>query len=806
MATLVQPKLIDYNGKQYDYSALKENVYKNYDTYARRFGYGRSKYDKDRQGLAEILGQLEAGNGTIQPDQIVFNSAWGDEKGSFGKARNKSRHYRNPTWMIIDTLQGMTPYDANAGKKKLNQSLLNQELSTALAGISGLTYEGNKLKAQQEAIQNIINKYGGENLPEGYILDDGFDLPAYITKLNGVLTALGTSDRDDDDEYAYYALGLANPNKPKEKPEDKGVSAFIKSARDFGITEAMMRDDALSELYYKQKVPTMLKSFFEQQGLTYTEPQQQQSSRSSSAGVSAGSSQGQQRQQQQTKKQTQKQTQKNPPPKKPDLSKLKVGDQYIIDGHRWVITRSGEPKEITNDDSKWRKDRLVKLNKNGDKLNYVKNIRKYQAGRNINKLSDITQMVGAGLSLVPNAGAKTLGRLLLIGGTAGNVGSDLYNAYDNYNDGINPSSQIARSAADAVTGIALTRGTKTPGKELKDLYAQKTKFSPQQLSEAEAAELKELQAWRGKGELHTKKAYSKLTPEQKQAYDQKKARLDQLKTMVSGNPAQLKSVEERIAELEAKADPRSNTFVAPYKEGNPYIYSGPSKKALLTAGGAQVIGSGTIPMFLGEEPAYSAEQTAWGMGPVGIRSLGSVNLPKVPKFDVKGFWNKALNQGTGAVAAIPLLLASQAADAAENDNVTYMDDPVQIMPYAFSRNPGQTITGLNGVEHTVKGFKNNWEGFPVTVDTEGKEYYPMLDELEVIGDKNKSKGPTQAAKDLENFFLGMTMAPTMLGAGTTNLALLGLGNALNTYSNHLQLNQAEDLVNRINILKEKYNR
>ena len=90
MAVTEKPKkTVKYNGKDYDFYTLKENVYKNYDNYARQFGYGRSKYEKDRQGLAEIIGQLEAGNGSIEPDQIVFNNAWGNEKGSFGKNRNK---------------------------------------------------------------------------------------------------------------------------------------------------------------------------------------------------------------------------------------------------------------------------------------------------------------------------------------------------------------------------------------------------------------------------------------------------------------------------------------------------------------------------------------------------------------------------------------------------------------------------------------------------------------------------------------------------------------------------------------------
>ena len=346
MAT--QPKLIDYNGKQYDYSALKENVYKNYDTYARRFGYSRSKYEKDRQGLAEILGQLELGNGTIQPDQIVFNSDWGNERGSFGKARNKSRHYKNPTWMIIDTLQGMDTYNENDGKKKLNQSVLNQELSTALAKISELTYEGNKLRAQQEAIQNIINKYGTGTLPEGYVLDKDFNLPEYITKLNGVLTALSTTERDDDDEYAYYQLGITNPSK-KEKPaeqKEEGVKAFIKAARDQNITEVMMNDDALSKLYYEQKVPQLLKQFYESQGLTFQQTQTQQSSQqSSSSGVSAGSTT--------TKKEPEDKPKPKSKPETPPKTSSYSGFKLWYQDYRKLKTPEEKRRHFSNFNADW---------------------------------------------------------------------------------------------------------------------------------------------------------------------------------------------------------------------------------------------------------------------------------------------------------------------------------------------------------------------------------------------------------------------------------------------------------------------
>ena len=796
------PVLIDFNGKQYDYNALKEAVYNNYDTYARRFGYSRSKYDKDRQGLIEILGQIESGNGTIQPDQIVFNGTWGEEKGSFGKARNRSRHYRNPTWMIIDTLRGMSPYDANAGKKKINQSTLNQELTTALSGISGLIHPGNKIRAQREAIAGLLNKYRADALPEGYIIEDGFDLNSYRTKLQDVLKALETTDREDDDEYAYYALGITNPNTPQEKPKEQnsGASAFIKAARDFGITEASLSDDALSTIYYNQQQPKLIDKFLESQGLS---PISNNKSNSSSSTNEAGVKSGSTTTEKPVKTPVKQPTQPTQPSKNPSQlnldKKLKVGDQIIVDGKRYMKNKNGEIIDITNNEALHKWNRLISA-KNGAKLEHLRNIKKYQEGQKmLRDLGTVSNIAGVGASLFGSKG-KLIGRLLFGAGALANVGSDLGDAYQNYKEGelsyAYPS--LSRAVADGLAGYALTRIGKAPKEELEKLRAQESQLN-QGLTNEEAEEFKQLDLWKRKGELHKPDKKANMTPEEKAEYDEKIKKYEKLKAIKeNGRPEELKSIQERIAALEAKANPKSETFVSAFSKEYPYKFTGPTGKAILGAGAAQLLGNGIIPTVLGDKPSYSAERTIRGLIPV-IGATGTNFISRFTpefKFNPKVSWKRLI---TPAVAS-PLLM-SQLAEA--NDNVTYMDNPIQIMPYAFSRNPGQTITGLNGVEHTVKGFKNNWEGFPVTVDTEGREYYPMLDELTVIGDKSKSKKPSKAVRDLERG-IGTMIAPIDYVAGPLWAGASALGEIADTWTLHNENKKKEEQIKRIENLKKHY--
>ena len=283
-------KIINYNGKDYDFYKIREAVYRNYDNYARQFGYSQSKYDKDRWALEEIFNELLTNNGRIEPNQIIFNSDWGFQKGAFGKARNKSKHYRNPTWMIIDTIQNLdTPTSSNSNQqKKITESFLKQELQSRLSGTKNLKGGNNRLEMQKEIVNDIINKYLNGTLPEGYIVDPEFDLPAYRLKLNKLLESLN-SEPWEDDELSYYRLGLSNYNEPQETQattsDDRSLAAFIASFRSRGLTPDSYPDDVLRRLYYKEVVPKMYDEVLQQWGIT-------PSTKTSSTKTSSKSSEG----------------------------------------------------------------------------------------------------------------------------------------------------------------------------------------------------------------------------------------------------------------------------------------------------------------------------------------------------------------------------------------------------------------------------------------------------------------------------------------------------------------------------------
>ena len=375
-----QPTTIRFNGKDYDFQTFYNNVIKNYDNYARQFGYGANKYRKDQKGLMEILGELQKGNGSVEPGQIVFNSPFGDQKGAFGRIRSNSRHYTNPAWMIINTLQNMQEYDPNAGKKKITENTIKQELQGRLSKVGNLKLGDNKKKAQLAAIDEIINKYTN-GAPEGYVVDKNFELGEYLNKL-GELRAAVDSERLDDDELAYFNLDMNNPieSKPEETKAESGVAAFIKDARK-QFTEAELPDSVLINMYNKDILPNKIKAFYTQYGIQ--QPTTKQSSgggsRRSGAPVNAGSTQKKSRQGSQAKTTT----------KKPnDLSArlaaagVGVGDQIVLNNKQYEITSiDGNKKYHIQEVRGSNKSRNTKSFRNGGKANTFRKLRKYQKGK-----------------------------------------------------------------------------------------------------------------------------------------------------------------------------------------------------------------------------------------------------------------------------------------------------------------------------------------------------------------------------------------------------------------------------------------
>jgi len=220
-----------------------------------------------------------------------------------------------------------------------------------------------------------------------------------------------------------------------------------------------------------------------------------------------------------------------------------------------------------------------------------------------------------------------------------------------------------------------------------------------------------------------------------------------------------------------------------------------------TAAGAQVAGNGILPFIFGEDNNY--ENAAYRLG-TGLAPIAGAGIASRFTSPTGGFKNFLKRMVTPAVAS-PLILMPETADAREQEAVTYLDPYEQVVPSLWNLNPGQSFNALNGVEDYVKGVKINHEGFPVTVGQSGREYYPTLDELVVTGNKSKSKGATQAARDLERGFGAALSAPTEYFNPLWS-TISGLGEIADTWALHNENNRKEEQIRQIEELKKYYNR
>lgn len=662
MAVTEKPKkTIKYNGKDYDFYTLKENVYKNYDNYARQFGYGRSKYEKDRQGLAEIIGQLEAGNGTIEPDQIVFTNSWGNEKGTFGKNRNKSRHYTNPTWMIINTLQGMSEYNPDADKKKLNEAIIREELNNALSGLDQLTSDKNKMTIQNEAIDNILTKYA--TVPEGYILEDGFDLPAYLRKLESLKGALGTEELDDD-ELVYYRLNITNPNKPKpvEKPEENEYDALYNGLKKkFGtyLTDKQIKD------YVAAKVKKDMDELMASVGLSTSSTKSssttsKSSSSDSNAGVQSTSTTKQETPPSQPTQQT--------PPSQPDEEDEKPKKKQSIN-----------PRNMP---------RRAQKSKNGSKLSYIRNIKKYQDGGDTEDLGYKLQNVGSGVistaapfTLLKNIYGKRWANLAMLTGFGlralgsglgyfddkvvdPETGQPLENNWQKYGH------VTGKVAADVLPMFLLNRGIKVPKAKMDvvnttrqakaaaetartDAQRALTAFNESPKATAYSKATSAVQERKAALDAFDKKAVDAAranltTPENQKLvaeYDKAKAEYD--KAMKHTNLLNLGQAERTAAaNAETGYTTAENNYNQAVKDAKDAFYIDPvpgSKMAGAVA--SQVIGHGVLPYLFG----YNTDYVNAGIGIGGTLS------------NISGVKTGFKNFITPTVAAtLPFLMSSNA--------------------------------------------------------------------------------------------------------------------------------------------------
>lgn len=373
-----------YHGKEVDIDKLENTVISDYDNYARQFGYSRSKYEKDLQGLQEIMFQIRNSGATIDPYQITFTSQFGNEKGLFGKNRNKSRHYTNPTWMIIKTLQKMENGDGKSSsstksEKKLNETTIKQELQRELTRAGNLTNENNRKKAQLEAINAILGKYFNGTIPEGYTKDDNFDLDAYKNKLVDLQNAIN-SDNLNDDELAYYYLDMTNPvQQTQTKEPENGLAAFLAAAREAQIPYT---DAQLTALYNKYVLPNKTNEFFASWGINIKNNNSSNNSgggsrskRSSGSGVQSRSSQPTQTKKKTTSGKTNSQL--------IEEMKVPIGGIVKIGGRQYENVGNG--RVVLLKPEQYKRDNVYNLDehRHGGKFQNIVQLKKYAQGNNI---------------------------------------------------------------------------------------------------------------------------------------------------------------------------------------------------------------------------------------------------------------------------------------------------------------------------------------------------------------------------------------------------------------------------------------
>lgn len=471
MATTQQPRLIKYNDKDYDFNTLQQTVLNNYDKYARQFGYGRSKYEKDRQGLVEILQQMQKDQSvTVNPYQIEFSDSWNTEKGTFGKPRNKSRHYQNPAWMIINTLQGMDVYNPDADKKKINDEFLRKEFQDRISGVGFENLnEENKKTVINNAISHVLNY---ENIPDGYILEEGFNPKNYYDQLRALQSALGTTDNLSDDQLAYYNLGISNPNKPKE-PEQTAEQKAYNEFKEEAYRSYIFNENTIQDLWQQEKKKKEAEFRKRYDGTSSSDSSNDSSSQSSdsssSQNVTATSSQQQSppAAQNPPADEQEKPKQETPPETYStakeivDKHNLKPKQKFNWNDKGWIVNNQGIPRESR--EGKY-KGKGVKEFKNGAKFQVLKKLKKYDGG-GVSEYEYPEEIDN--LSMLPMFFTKGPAGLFALAAQTGLQSSKMKKLYDAYKNNDISSEEFYKNLAQAITLVG-TQGLGTFSTRIKD--------------------------------------------------------------------------------------------------------------------------------------------------------------------------------------------------------------------------------------------------------------------------------------------------------------------------------------------------
>ena len=257
-------RLITYGDNQYSFDALEKAVLDNYNNYASRFGYGRNKFMKDYQALTEMLRQLRQDQGaSFEAGKINFSGNYANERGAFGKNRNQSKHYTHPAWMILDTLQGMTPYEEpKSEKKKVSRAKLQSEFKDLLgvASVDDIP-ESQRKQILTETLNNLQKRYDFSN-PDDWEFEENFGADYFNNMFTNAKTALDTTETPDDD--AYYLYTLFGLNKPTQKEESKSSYEGDKARFINGLVQRGISEEVATRYWDSNVEEKIIKPYIEQ--------------------------------------------------------------------------------------------------------------------------------------------------------------------------------------------------------------------------------------------------------------------------------------------------------------------------------------------------------------------------------------------------------------------------------------------------------------------------------------------------------------------------------------------------------------
>lgn len=221
-----------YDGKEYDLDQVIEASKKGLDTYISTHKVNDSKF---RDAVLDLLDQMRAGNSTESSNKTMhFNNNFGETRpdGLFRDRYKNNRHYNQGVAYILNTLSGMSPYEEpkpeEKPKTKLSAAIIGNDIITRLGDTSTLD-DSYKRAAERDAWNYVLNKYKWDQ-PDLYEIEGPHTLSELQGFINNGITALGTTNNINDDNYYYSRFGIQSPfyKAPTEQPATNNPLDTIK--------------------------------------------------------------------------------------------------------------------------------------------------------------------------------------------------------------------------------------------------------------------------------------------------------------------------------------------------------------------------------------------------------------------------------------------------------------------------------------------------------------------------------------------------------------------------------------------------